>query len=158
MPAELITAAEVISKTAQFSNTETVLIKSEHIVGAQLAYLRPILGDDFYDAIIAGTFDADTDLLAHIKNCLAYWVAYTVAPFMFAQFGSKGFMVNQDDESRPVSSAELKLAKEGFLDMGLTYKNELVRFIEDELDDDPTKYPDYLNEVGDTQKSGGIII
>jgi hypothetical protein len=129
------------------------LFKNEYIVAAQLEYLKPTLGNDFYDEVVAGTWDSD-DVMTYIKNCMYYYAGAMSIAFLFAQLGSKGLFVNNDDYSRAVTSQELALIKKSLLEVGDAYKKELVRFLYDNQDD----YDEYEIATTYQQRTGGFVV
>lgn len=111
--------------------------------------LKMLLGKSFYDQIVsqfqAGTLTADNTALfdPYIKQFLA-WQAHEDW-LIKANFKDTraGFRVHREDNSDPVSDANMAILIKAAKSKSSTYKNELIGFLNEEQARSSSKYPLY---------------
>lgn len=86
----LISKAEII--TIAFPRAISATKISDSIIAAaQFKYIKPLLGDELYVAVVANPTDAKfTAILPMIKNALAWWVKHMVLPEIFVEITDTG--------------------------------------------------------------------
>lgn len=167
LPTLLISADEV----AQFSfednrNFKTAKIKGEVIVAAQEQWMRPVLGDFFYQYLIHAIQQehsrplspADQRLwVSYIKPALAYYVKFLLLPTLSRPLTNMGLQALDSDHSRSVSSREIKSAQEATKTIADSLTNSLSRYLEQNKLDYPA-YQSQLNIKKRVRVVGGIVL
>lgn len=149
----LITQQEIINRTIASVNFDDSLIKDAYIESAQWDYIRPLLGEDLYDAVLATPTDYST-LIDYIKDCLAFYALAKAMPFIHYAITSQGVQLNFTDYTRTATNEDKQKLVEGVLDIADDYREKL----EDYLSDNTSTYTTYGNTIADTKKYGGIIL
>ena len=161
----LITAGEAIDKTFTNKNTDPVLVSDNTIILAELAHLRPILGDDFYGELKLqhnnGTLTvANSDLMVYyVEDCLAWYVRFEVINDIMSNITSSGVVHNLDEFSRVVDDNDYNAFKQD------TYRKAEIfaKDLEDYLNgtDQAGLFPTYEDNkpasLSDTYKNHGMI-
>ncbi len=126
----LITAQQVINLSFTHADTDTYLIKDNHIFLAEVDFIQSKLGEDLYNLIVAGSLTGKNAILynSYILPALAYYVKWLVLPDMFANTTTSGIMTNTNEFSNSVSSSgRAELAQNtlnkavSFIDLGVKY-------------------------------------
>jgi hypothetical protein len=151
----LVTKAEVIAgaftRTIQESRIPTDLLSV-----AQYKYLRPILGEDFYNAVVAAP-SSYIALLVYVKPVLNWYVRYMALPEMRVELSDLG--ANTININGTTS-----LTDEGFAairDQTLIVAESKVQELNDYLEDNTSLYPLYYKSKNASENchiSGGIIM
>jgi len=148
--ARLISPSEVKNKAINAKNFDVNLILDSYILAAELDDIKPILGDDLYDDIIANQSNYTT-LLVYIKNALAFYVLIKALPFIYTHIVNRGVVVNYGDGEQVVTGEEKSDILTALKRMAEAYLNELLRYLEDNGDN-------YTYWYGGSRKVvGGII-
>lgn len=148
----LITAAQVITGAVNNKNLDPLLIKDDYILAAELDYLRPRLGDDFYDAIVAtpGTY---TTLLVYIRRALAFYVLLKALPFIHFHLASQGIMVAGINYAAPVTDQQRSDLATMCENLAEVHMREMERYLANNL----STYTLYGSDIT-TKIKGGIIM
>jgi hypothetical protein len=150
----LMTASEVIS--AAFDRAvEEGKIQEALIEAIQQKHFVPVLGEDFYDAIIADTVTYAA-VIAKLKPPLAYMVKYYVLPEIFSEASTTGIGFIEGPNNRKASREELADQQKAALDAYSLLMNVLRKY----LDDNSSSYPLYYPAVDPEEQiieAGGII-
>jgi hypothetical protein len=86
----LISKAEIVSIAFPRAISQTK-ISDSIIAAAQFKYIKPLLGNDLYAAVVANPTDAKfTAILPMIKNALAWWVKHMALPEIFVEISDTG--------------------------------------------------------------------
>lgn len=155
----MMTAAEVKSQAIVDSNFDTAYI-DQYILMAQRKYIKPFLGTDFYDEItdeIDTTLSSDNDTLLddYIKPALAHYVIYESLPQLRNQIAKGGVFLNLSETSDAASDLGYGQIRDDYIAKAEAFKIQADNFIQEEQDDDSTKYPLYC---GKKSQNGGIIL
>ena len=143
---EIITVAEIEThalKTATFDNA----LLEDYILPAQRHYLKPFLSVDYYNEILtqvaASTLTSDNSALLNdwIKPMLSYYVVYDSFPSIRANITSRGIMVNESETSTAASNGEASMLRQNYLSMAERWKKDTLDYINEQQDDDSSKYP-----------------
>jgi len=155
---KLITPTQVISLAFEDVNLYTTKIKDAHIYVAQEEYLRPLLGNDFYDDMIAKFGDSPyASLIAdYLLIPLAYFVKYVALPELTISVSSLGMNLVQPEGTIATTDKQAGLMRQQAMDVANALMNKAIRYIED----NETTFTEY--NQADTVKSeskvlGGII-
>ena len=147
--ADFIAAA--FTRTISESRVSTDLLEM-----VQHKYLKPILGKDFYDAVVA-TPSSYTALLVYVKPVIYYYAKYVLLPELRTEISDLGTNTLQINNATP-------LTDEGFAairDQALIFAEDKVRLLNEYLDDNYTLYPLYArgNNASDRINiHGGIVM
>lgn len=160
--ANLITAQQVIDQSFTNRNTDLDLIKDEFIEIAQEEYVRPLLGNELYDEIIAekagsGLSALNTTLVNnYVIPMLAFYIKFEVIPDISINSTSKGLRVLVDSTSEPATDKQRADIQQKALNHAKTLRDKLIRYIED----NSTNYPLYKksNITSKVSKYGGVVI
>lgn len=163
--AQLISAREVIDTCFTNKNTLPALIKDSFIEVAQLQHIRPVLGDDFYDEIVAqnesnSLTTANKKLVDDfLKDTLAFYVKFEALEDISFNTTSKGVRSIDDEFTSPATDAQranLALKIRSHAD---ALRDKMIRFIEDDdnIDDYPT-YKKTENITKTVSTFGGIVL
>jgi len=150
----LITADEIIGQ-AFSRDVSTEKIKSNIIEAVQLRHILPIVGEDFYDAIVAApsSYTAIVDL---IKPALAYFVKYYVLPEIYVEVSTTGVNVLTGQNRSRASEGELNDLRNTTLDMAFASIRRLSKYLDDNSDSYSLYYK--AKNADETIKiAGGII-
>lgn len=158
---KLVSAKEVIETAFLNDNVDPSLIKDSYIEISQEEHIRPILTQDLYDAIVAGSLNAaNTTLLNdYIKPALCFFVAVDIIPHLAIRTTNKGLMINTSETSEAATREERKDIQTRYREQGITMLEKMVRFIEhtDNLSDYPL-YENGSSSIITTDLKGGIIL
>jgi len=157
----LATSAEVVAECFTFTKTDTSLVKNTHIELAQLNNIKPILGQDLYDLIIAhkaaNTLTASELILVndYIKRPL-FWYSYANSLInVFNQTGSGGVVQHSNEFGNQVSQAGYANTKAEATRTADSYAEILRTY----LNENSTTFPLYLSGQNTNKKIGfGIIL
>lgn len=153
--ANIMTPAEVI--TAAFDrDIEASKIPASMISAVQQKHVMPILGEDFYDAVVADlvTYAA---VATQIKPMLAYFVKFWALPKIHVETGSTGMAIIQGQNRQPANQNDAEKLREDALQMARMHGDVLRKWLED----NETTYPLYFrgaNPQERVQIAGGIIM
>lgn len=147
---ELITVAEVHTEVIPDVNFDTTLL-TRYVFLAQTRYLKPLLGDDFYEELVSesngATLTADNTAILDdwIKPMLAYFIMYLSLPQIRNEITEVGIMNNRSETSDASSNSDYASLRASMLDNGQTWVNNIKEFIKQAQEDDTTKYPLYCS-------------
>ena len=153
--ANIMTPAEVIA--AAFDRAvEADKIPASMISAAQQKHVMPILGEDFYDAVVADLVTYAT-LATQIKPMLAYFVKFWALPKIHVETGTVGMAIIQGQNRQAANQNDAEKLREDALQMARMHGEILRKYLED----NETSYPLYyrgLNPQENVQIAGGIIM
>jgi len=152
--AALLTKDEVITY-AFTRKVDTVKIPDEILEVAQFRHLKPILGEDLYDLVVADP-SSYSELVDYIKPFLAYHIKFYVLPIIWADISTTG--VNQITGNNRVTGTKdtLETARASALETAQLHADSLTEY----LDDNEDTYEDYSkggNPENQVEILGGII-
>lgn len=155
----LITASDVVTECFTFVNTDPSLVKNTHIEAAQLNSIKPILGQELYDTIIAhkaaNTLTSDETALInnYIKRPLMWYSYANCLINVFNQSGANGVFQQRNEFGSSVSQAAFANSKAEATRIADSYGEILRKYLEDNT----TTFPLYKKE-SETKYSFGIIL
>lgn len=157
----LITKAEVISLVFIDQNLNQTKIKDALLQVAHLEFIKPFLGEDFYDDLMANpakNVGYSTLITDYLKPALAYYVKYLLEPEISFDLGNKGTQVLNGDFSQPASKDQRAVYRDRARNNAQTLLEEARRYIEDDEDDYFTEYYSNDNVQNKVMTKGDFII
>lgn len=148
----LITASEVIERAIPDANFDEGYIKDRYIEAAQLNHIRPVLGGDFYDLVVASP-DSYSALLPYIKDALAFYVVMEALPLIHVHLTSRGVVTNSSDYSTVAGRDHRADLEKSLMKWGEEFTDKMVRY----LDDNSSTYTDWAKETTSMLR-GGILM
>ena len=150
----LITKAEVIS--IAFVRTVDQSKIPDHLIGTvEEKHIRPILGDDFFEAVIAAPLSYSS-LTPYLENIIANYVKFYILPDVYREITDLGISIIQG-QNRQVSDVNgLEYSRQNTLDIA----KMLIDICEKYLYDNSTSYPLYNfgnSAMNNIVIAGGII-
>lgn len=145
-----ITAQQVIDLSfSERPNFKGDKIRDAKILAAQEEWIRPVLGKTFYKQVQSEISENDitpdnVPLLAdYIRPCLAFYVKYLILPDLENPLTNKGSQELFGQHSKPISKEDKAIKRKTAKQTADSLAGVLQRFIEDNIEVDPTKYPLY---------------
>jgi len=150
-----------------FSNGETFedgLIKDAIIEATQLRWIKPMLGNDLWDALevefVAGSYSAvNQTLVDRLETPLAFFIKYEIIPDMSINQTSAGLQVMNTEYSTSATDTQRGQIQDQALLHAKSILAEVTRWIEKPTV--ITDYPDYLsttNVNNTTSRRGGLLL
>lgn len=153
--ADIATIAEVI--TAAFTRPINVArIPTGMINAVQVKHILPILGEDFYNDVIANPANYAT-LLTYLKPIVAHYVRFTILPDIFSEVSNTGINKVPGNNRTAGTTEDLGSMRQSTLDIAGLYVKALTKY----LNDNETIYPLYIkgnNPDNNIEFAGGLII
>ncbi len=148
----IMTVTEVRDLTINDINFDVNLLLDEWIASAQLGTIRPLLGDDFYDALIATVSSYTTLIDNYLKYIIAYKTLIIALPFIHIHIFSGGIRIPSNEFGSSGSSKERSELARNCEMISETYIKEMKRYLTDNL----SSYPLYASQIT-TIRKGGLI-
>ena len=151
----LITASEAITIAFLDKNFPSAKIKDSLIDIAQEQYLRPAIGDDFYEAINVADPPTQYDdfIDDYLQPALAYFILYLMLPEISMQITGSGINVPQTQTGQAGTDRQREMLRSQALANGYTLLNKAVSYIEDNEED----FPLYEKKCS-VKIRGGVIL
>jgi len=143
----LATAAEVISNSFTNANTDTALISNNTIVLSELAHIKSVLGEKFYEELKTQhnnatlTTENQTLMDDFLVPCLCWYVRFEVIIEIQMNSTSAGVVTNIDEFATAIDSNELDDYKQSTYRKAEVFLQDMMSFIEG--DDQSGDYPTY---------------
>lgn len=159
----MITPEEVKVIAIARKSMDKYLIKDSIIDAAELDFIKPMLGKDFYNELrwqyLTNTLTTDNSYLIdnYLKRALAYRVLSMCLPTIMLDISSVGIQVNSTEFSSPVSSSQRAELTENINGIAKTFLQEAGNYIEE----NSSKYPLYstFNNIDrQINITGGLIL
>jgi|GEM_PF-5521009 len=160
MASNFILAQEVINIAFEKADIRTGYIKDNHIEVSEIKYIRPAITEDLFnhlDKDDGGLEEHEVTLKAIIKKALAHYVAYLVIPGMSTQVSNLGAQRSNGLHSNSASDKQIGELRSNHMAMGDAYKDEAVKYIEDNLDSFSEYYQRGQSTNNKVKIRGGII-
>ena len=149
----ITTTTEVRNLAINDSNFDVNLIKEEWIMSVQLSTIRPLLGDDFYDAIIADISSYSTLIDNYLKYIIAYKVLSIALPFIHIHVVNSGIRIPSNEFGSSGSSRERSELATTAERIAESYIKEMQRYLKDNL----SIYTLYSKQISHSRKAGIIL-
>lgn len=153
--ANLMTPAEVISMAFDRAVEENK-IPENLIAAAQDKHVKPVLGEDFYEAVVADlvTYAA---LVTQVKPMLAHFVRFWALPKIHVETGSVGMARIQGQNRQPATQNDSEKLREDALQVARMHGEILRRYLELNASSFPL-YSSGSNPQEQIALVGGIVI
>jgi hypothetical protein len=161
----LVSAGEVIDKTFTNKNTDPSLVSENTIVLAELAHIRPLLGDKFYAELKeqhdTGTLTVNnTEFMTYyLEDCLSWFVRFEVVNDIMSNISSSGVVHNIDEFSRIINQDAYNAFKQDTYRKAEIFASDMIDFLKS--DDEKGNYLTFENNspksMSDTYKNHGMI-
>lgn len=152
--AYFITKAEVIA--AAFSrDIEDDKIRDNQIEAAGIRYLLPILGEDFYDDVVANPGDYTT-LEPYLIDVVAQYVKYEMLPELHKESSTAGLNNFTGQNKQSATRNDLEGVRQSVIELALSFGQRLLKFLEDNTDT-YTLYVSAANPQNQVKIAGGIV-
>jgi hypothetical protein len=102
---------------------------------AEEFYVKPVLGEDFYndivDSIEDGTLSGDILTLVnnYVYGTIAYYSWYEGLPMLYIRVEAKGLVKKFSDNSNAIDSNDFKLLRQSILDKCVMLKTRLEKYL-----------------------------
>ena len=152
--AYFITKTDVISY-AFSRNIEEGKIQDNLIESCGIKHLMPILGEDFYDAIVL-TPASYVDLKVYLVALVSNYVKYEILPSIFTETSTAGLNQFLGENKRGVTPSDMETLRQNVLDTATLHAQMLYKYLEDNEDN----YPLYVSGNNPQNKVtiiGGIV-
>jgi len=153
--AALLTEAEVISNAFTRSQNLAIKIPDNILEPVQDKHIRPILGDDFYEAVVAAP-SGYTDLVAFIKPVIAYFVKFYVLKDIAIDISTSGLNKIIGNNRQAGQAGDLGTVEQHALEMADVHSQRLTQYLNDNEDSFPLYYK-WSNARNRITTAGGII-
>ena len=153
--ADIASKSEVIAMAFQRPIAES-RIEDGLINAIQVRYILPILGEDFYDAVIL-TPASYTALLVYLKPIVAHYVRYHILPEIFVEVSNTGLNKIPGNNRVAGATEDLGSLRQSALDIASFYVTALTKY----LNDNYASYPLYYGGTNPENRidiAGGIIM
>jgi len=152
----LITKAQIISRafTRQISESR---IPEDMIYSCQRKYIKPILGDDFYNDLVVNSSNYSTLINNYILPVLSWYVRYTLLPELRMEISDLGISTTNIKETSGVDDDLFAQIR----NTTLIVAEDQSRLLSEYLLDNPTLYPLYIHckdPNSEVKIIGGIVM
>jgi hypothetical protein len=152
--ADICTKADI--KTLAFRRAISDLQIGDGIINAiQIRYIKPVLGTEFYNELIANQANYAT-LIALLKPAIAQYVKFHILPDLAIDISNTGINKIPGNNRSAAGGDELGSVKQSALDEAGLY----MAVVTDHLNDNETDYPLYFRSANPENRIeiiGGII-
>lgn len=159
MDNEIITAQQVVDIVLDGASFDKSLL-NKHILKSQRKYIKPALGEDFYEEVIGmvdGTKSDDYNTLIddYISPCLARFVLFEASPFIRTNATSAGFVVNRTEFAEQSDKGDYGSLRSALLSDAEWYRTQLLEYL---IDNEET-FPLFENcDIVSRRNRPGIIL
>lgn len=160
MASNFITKQEVIDLAFEKADLRVGYIKDASIEVAEIKYIRPAVTEDLFNRLNQADGDLESKevvLKAIIKKALAYYIGYLVIPGISVQITNKGAQLPSSMHSNSATDKQRRELRENFMAMGIAYKDEAVKYIEDNILDFEKYFENGKSTNNKIKKRHGII-
>jgi hypothetical protein len=152
--ADFATKSEVLTMAFQRTMPES-RIEDGLINAVQVKHLMPILGEDFYDDVVANPINYTT-LLTYLKPIVAQFVKYYILPQVYLEISNSGVNQVPGNNRTPASMDGLGIVQQNALDHAELLVKALVKYLDDNSATFTLYYPS-VNPAVRYEIAGGII-
>jgi hypothetical protein len=159
MASNFITQQEVVDLAFE-KDIRTGYIKDSKIEAAELKYMRPALTETLFNRLNQSNEDLNEKelaLKALIKKALAFYVGFLVIPSISLQVTNRGTQLPTGQNSNTGSDKQRGQIRDTYLSMADTFKDEAVKYIEDNIESFREYYEAYKSSSNKIKRRGGII-
>lgn len=153
--AYFITKVDVIN-AAFTRDVEEAKIQDDLIESAGIRYLLPILGEDFYNAVVLTPGDYTT-LKPYLIKVVANYVKYLMLPEIHMEVSTAGLNQFTGQNKQPATRAGMEGVRQSVLEIAEAQAGRLHKFLEDNSDD-YSLYFSSANPQNQVTHVGGIVL
>lgn len=154
--AYFITKTDVLTVPVVFNREiEEKKVHDDLIESVTERHIRPILGADFYDDVVANPSDYVT-LKTYLVPVVANYVKYYILPEIRSEISTAGLNTIVGQNKQPVTIADLESVRQSVLEEARMQGQRLHKFLEANKDT-YTLYVPAANPMNQVQIVGGII-
>ncbi len=153
--AYFITKAEVIAQAFFRPDIEEDKIQDNLIEACGIRYLKPILGEDFYDDVVDDPASY-VDLKVELLPVLANYVKFEILPEIHTETSTAGLNQFTGQNKRAATQNDLEKLRQAALDEAHKFAGKLHKHLEDNTDT-YTLYNPNANPQNNVIIAGGII-
>ena len=136
-----------------------------YLLPTQRKYLRDVIGKDFYNELLteiaSDTLTANNETLVDdfIKPMLAHYNVYEVYSIIHVQLSNQGSIINDPEYGAQAQSFDYSQSRDFYMNKADFWRKDMIVFIEDSNDADPTTYPlfDECKDIQQVNKKGIIF-
>jgi hypothetical protein len=151
-----MTKAEIIARAFTRTLTET-RIQDDVVEACQTKYIKPLLGEDFYNAVILTPGDYTTLISTYLKPILAWWVRYMILPELRTELSDLGIVTVGIKDATPVDNETFAQVRDNTRIIAEQKEKLLTEYLEDNYSSYPLYYP-RLNPNNRVEIVGGIVM
>lgn len=135
MENQIVTSQQVVEIVLSGASFDVALL-DRHIPISQRKYLKPALGEDFYEEITGmmdGTKSDDYNNLIndYIAPCLAWFVMFEALPFIRTNITSAGVVNNRTEFADQSDKSDYGALRSSLLSNAEWYRKEMTDFLKD---------------------------
>lgn len=135
----LMTITEV--KSAAFTRTvDDIQFKDSDIEIAEFKYIRPVLTENLYNAVVADTSTYSTLITTYVKPCLAYYVKLITLEGFYTELSDRGINHLQGQNTQTVSSQARSDFKEEILLKARALEEKMLDYVNEQYYDGNSDY------------------
>ena len=154
--AYFITKSDVLAVPVVFSRVvEENKIHDDLIESVTERHIRPILGADFYDDVVANPSNY-TALKPYLVAVVANYTKYYMIPEIHSEISTAGINVMTGQNKQPVPRANMEGVRQSVLDEAHLQGQRLLKYLEDN-EDTFTLYVPANNPQNRVEIAGGIV-
>lgn len=155
--AYFITKADILAIPVVFSRTmEPDKIHDDLIESVSQRHFLKILGEDFYDAVVA-TPASYTDLKPYLVALVANWVKYYALPEIHNEISTAGINIMTGQNKQSVPRAGMEGVRQSVIDEARLQADRLHKYLEDNTDTYPLYFPS-ANPQNRFKIAGGMVL
>ncbi len=154
--AYFITKADVLAVPVVFSReVEEDKIQDDLIESVTQRHIMPILGEDFYDDVVANPANYVT-LKTYLLPVVANYIKYYILPDIHSEVSTAGINTITGQNKQPVPLESLETVRQSTLDAALLQGQRLLKYLTDNEDDLPLYVPG-ANPQNRVEIAGGMV-
>lgn len=155
--AYFITTADILAIPVVFSRAvEVNKIHSDLIESVSQQHFLAILGEDFYDAVVA-TPASYTALKPYLVALVANWVKYYTLPEIHSEISTAGINTMTGQNKQPVPRTSMEGIRQSVVDEARLQAGRLHKYLEDNTDLYPLYFPG-ANPQNSVKIAGGMVL
>ena len=149
-------------KTAAFTRkVDNIQFKDSDIAAAEFEYIRPVLTENLYYAVVADTSTYSTLINNYISPCLAYYVKSLLVESFYTEVSDRGINHLQGQNTQTVSSQARTDYKAEVLKKAQIFEEKLKDYINQQYYEGNADYTLYRNAtdvIPETDLTAGFLI
>lgn len=160
MASNFITPQQIIDIAFEKADIRTGYFKDSKIEVAEIKYIRPAITEALFNRLN----QEDVNLNAHevalkviIRKALAHYVGYLAIPSISMQVTNTGVQLPRGQNTTSGSDKQRGQVRDTYIAMGNAYRDEAVKYIEDNIDSFKEYYEHYRSTSNRLKKHKGII-